>query len=273
MTFSKQISIGFKGYFKALELLFSKGFILYMLVPFFLSILIFTVGMSQVIDLAVVGRESLIDWINLGSAEFWGAKFLQGTLNVFVTGLIYVLFFITFAFLGGYIMIILMSPLFSIISEKTEFVLTEGKFEYPFNFKQFLKDILRGITIAIRNLSLEMGILFLVFIVGLILSFISWIGVIFMFFISAYFFGFSYMDYSNEREKRSIKESVKFIRKYKWLAIVNGSIFALVLFIPYVGIIISAFVSVISVIAATVSVIEIRKYETPVDSDVFNIID
>jgi CysZ protein len=82
-----------------------------------------------------------------------------------------------------------------------------------------------------------------------------------MFFVSSYFYGFSYLDYSNERYKRNIKESVQFMRKYKWVAIVNGSFFAVILFIPYIGSALSAFISVLSVIAATVSMVEIRKIE------------
>ncbi len=261
MTFGKQLSIGFKGYFKATELLFSKGFIKYMIFPLLLNILIFWFGMSQIVDLSVTARHAFINWIDLGNAEFWGAEYLRGALSGIITALIYVLFFISFAYLGGYIIIMLLSPLFSIISEKTEKFVSGQDIDYPFEFKQFIRDILRGLGIAIRNVLFETGIMILVFIAGLIFSLISWVGVLFMFFVSSYFYGFSYMDYSNERYRRNIKESVAFMRKYKWVAVVNGSLFALVLFIPYVGVALSAFVAVVSVIAGTVSMLEIKKIE------------
>lgn len=270
MGFWRQIGIGFKGYFKALDLLFSKGFFKYMFFPLIINILLFWIGMSQVIELAKFARDSFMEWINLGGAEFWGSGVLRGLLSGIITTLIYVLFFISFIYLGGYIIVIILSPLFSIISEKAEHVLTDNAYDYPFEFKQFFKDVFRGIGIAIRNLALETGIMILVFIVGLILSFISWIGVIFTFFITSYFFGFSYMDYSNERYKRSLKESVKFMRKYKWVAIVNGSLFAMVLFIPYIGVALSAFVAVLSVIAGTASMVEIKKKEDAEIDKIFN---
>ena len=270
MGFWRQLGIGFKGYFKALGLIFTWKFMRYMFFPLLLNILIFWIGMSQVVDLAVIARDSFIEWINLSNAEFWGSGFLRGLLTGIITTLVYVIFFISFVYLGGYIIVIILSPLFSIISEKTEHVLTNDAFEYPFELKQFMKDVFRGIGIAIRNLALETAVMILVFLVGLLLSFISWIGVIFMFFITSYFFGFSYMDYSNERYKRSLKESVKFMRKYKWVAVVNGSLFALVLFIPYIGVALSAFVAVLSVIAATASMIEIKKHEDKEIDKIFN---
>lgn len=261
MKASKQISIGFKGYFKALDLLFSKGFMKFMIFPLLLNIAIFTLGLTQLDELAKPLRDNFINYVNIEDATFWGASFLQGTLSGIITILVYVLFFIAFAIFGGYLIIIILSPLFSIISEKTERVLSNDDLDYPFVLKEFIGDIFRGVGIALRNVLFELGILILVFIFGLILSFISWIGAIFMFLISAYFFGFSYMDYTNERDRLSIKESVVFMRKYKWVAIINGSLFALVLFIPYIGIALSAFVAIISVIAGTVSMFEIKKIE------------
>jgi len=261
MNTGKQISIGFKGYFKSLELLFSKGYMKFMFFPLLLNIVIFWVGMSQIMDLAVIARESFISWIDIANADFWGASFIKGALSGVITAIVYVMFFLTYALLGGYVIIIILSPLFSIISEKTERLLTDGEIDYPFNLNIFFKDIVRGIGIALRNVIIELGILVIVFVLGLIFSFISWIGVIFMFFISAYFYGFSYMDYTNERNRLTVKESVSFMRKYKWVAIINGSLFALVLFIPYIGVALSAFIAVISVIAGTVSMLEINKFE------------
>ncbi len=270
MRFSKQVAIGFKGYFKAIGLLFSKGFIKYMIFPLLFNILIFGLGLSLVKDAADWASEAFINWINIREGSFFGSGALKWLSSGLVEVVIYILFLVSFVFFGGFIIIIIMSPLFSIISEKTEYVLSEGGIDYPFEFKQFIIDIFRGIGIAVRNMAFELGIMILVFMAGIILSFISWIGVIFMFFVSAYFYGFSYMDYTNERHKRKLKDSVQFMRKYKWVAIVNGSLFAFVLFIPWLGVALSAFVAVISVIAGTVSMIEIKKVEDAQIDEMFN---
>ncbi|MCF6364622.1 MAG: EI24 domain-containing protein [Bacteroidales bacterium] len=270
MIFRKQVAIGFKGYFKAIELLFSKGFIKYMIFPLLLNVLFFWLGISFVKDAADWASDAFVNWINIGEGNFWGAGALKWLSSGLIEIIIYSLFFITFVYFGGFVIIIILSPLFSIISEKTEYVLSEGGIDYPFELKQFIIDVFRGIGIAIRNVLLETGIMILIFIAGIILSFISWLGVIFMFFVSSYFYGFSYMDYTNERHKRKLKDSVKHIRKYKWVAIVNGSLFAFVLFIPWLGTALSAFIAVISVIAGTVSMLEIKKIEDIEIDKMFN---
>ncbi|NPA67518.1 MAG: hypothetical protein GXO50_02805 [Chlorobi bacterium] len=263
MTFAKQISLGVKAHFKAIELLLSKGFIKYMIFPLLLNVLIFWLGINQIADLAAQARQSFSDWIMLNDANFWGAEYLKDALSGVITVIIYVLFFAGFVYLGAYIVIILLSPLFSVISQKTEKVLTGQSLDYPFEPARFFKDILRGAGIALRNLLLEAIIMFAVFVTGLIFPPLSWLTVIFMFLVSAYFYGFSYMDYSNERYRRSIKESITFMRAHKWLAVINGTLFAIVLLIPYIGVALSAFAAVVSVIAGTVSMVEINKTENP----------
>ncbi len=260
MKTGKQISIGLKGYSKAWNLIFKRGFAKYLLFPLILNIVIFWIGTDYISDLAVTARDALKEWMDIHEGDFWGAKFLNSFVSGLVTVLMYVMFFIVFVYTGGYIIIILLSPVFSIISEKTEHLISHNKNNYPFELKQFLKDIIRGITLAIRNMLYETFIMIVVFIISFI-PVIGWLGPIFMFFISAYFFGFSYMDLTNERKRRSIRESVRFIRKYKWVAITNGAVFSIALVIPYCGVAVSAFIAVISIIAGTVSMIEIHKYE------------
>lgn len=60
--------------------------------------------------------------------------------------LILVLFYFS---LFKYLFLIVGSPLFAYLSEKTESII-EGK-DYPFNLKQLLMDVLRGVKLALRN--------------------------------------------------------------------------------------------------------------------------
>ena len=258
MTVSQQIKIGLKGYSKAWELIFKRGFAKFLLFPLALNIIIFWLGTSYIFDLAEVSRDFLIDKIALQGADFWGAGFLRGTVSGLISALMYAMFFIIFVYTGGYIIVIILSPVFSVISEKTEKLLIESKVDYPFDLKQLLRDVLRGITLAVRNILIETLIMLLVFIISFI-PVIGWFGAFFMFFVSAFFFGFSYMDYTNERHKRSVKESVRYIRRYKWVAITNGGIFSVALIVPYCGVAISAFVAILSVIAGTVSMLELKQ--------------
>lgn len=259
MKTGKQISIGFFGYKKALNLIFKRGYAKYLLLPLAINMVLFFVGWGTIGELSNTGAEHFKMWIGMEDADFWGADFLSGALDGFIWLLVKLMFFVIFVYYGGFIIMIILSPIFSIISEKTERELA-GEKDYPFNLKQFIKDIFRGIGIALRNLMIETLFLILVFILSFI-PVIGWLAAIFMFFVSSYFYGFSYMDYTNERHTRPLKASVKYIRKYKWVAITNGAVFSLSLLIPYCGMMISPFVAVVAVIAGTVSMIEIERTE------------
>ena len=132
--------------------------------------------------------------------------------------------------------------------------------DYPFELRQLIRDIIRGIFIAIRNLSIELVLTILIFILSFI-PIIGWTFSILLFFISAYFYGFSFLDYAIERKRLNIKESVQFMRNNKGIVVANGFVFSLCLIIPFFGILFSSFAAIISVIAGTLAVNEIWEKE------------
>lgn len=131
-----------------------------------------------------------------------------------------------------YLVVIILSPLLAHLSEKTERILTGNK--YPFDPKQFMNDVRRGIRIAIRNLIWQYFFFLLIFLV----SFLGWkdpeSAPIFylIFVISFYYYGFSFLDYVNERRKLNIDESVLFVRQHRGLAISLGFIYSLMILVP-----------------------------------------
>lgn len=266
MTVRRQIKIGLRGYSKAWNLIFKREFAKFLLFPLLLNVVILWFGTSYIFDLAEFSSNFLIDKIALQGADFWGAELLRGAVAGVVSVFMYILFFIIFLYVGGNIIITILSPLFSIVSEKTENYLTiGGNIDSPFDLKQVLQDMARGIMLSIRNLLFETFIILIIFIISFI-PVIGWIvgffGAFFMFFVSSYFFGFSYMDFANERQQRNVKESLRYIKKYKWVAITNGSFFVIALTIPYCGIALSAFVAILSAMAGTVSMLELNRYES-----------
>lgn len=146
-----------------------------------------------------------------------------------------------------------MSPVMALLSERADEIITGKK--YKFNFSQFLHDILRGISIAIRNMLIELSIILFCFILVWI-PIIGWLSPVFLLIVSYYFYGFSMIDYTSERRKLNVTESVAYIRKNKGLAIGNGFVFALVFAFPIIGAIV---VAVLAPIAATIAVLEIEK--------------
>lgn len=132
-----------------------------------------------------------------------------------------------------YIVLILLSPVMAFLSERTEEIITGNS--YPFVLKQFIKDIWRGIIVATRNFVLEMSMTIVLLLIGLFLPIVSPFVSILLFFIGAYFYGFSTFDYINERKHRGIKESVRYLRTNKGAVIGNGSMLSLFMLIPIIG--------------------------------------
>jgi CysZ protein len=158
--------------------------------------------------------------------------------------LILILFYFSFF---KYLFLIIGSPVFAYLSEKTESII-EGR-ELPFSFVQLLNDVYRGIRLALRNTLWQA-----VFTISiLLLSFVpvaGWVSPVIMLFVECYYYGFSMLDYSCERHKLSPSESIEFIGKHKGLAIGNGMVFFLMHIVPVVGWILAP---AYAVVAATMS--------------------
>ncbi len=120
----------------------------------------------------------------------------------------------------------------------------------PFNLSQLFEDILRGIMIALRNVVRQTGYLSLLILLSFI-PFVGWVTPVFVLLIESYYYGFSMLDYSCERHKMKISESIYFISNRRGLAIGNGIMFYLMHLVPILGWI---FAPAYAVIAATLSI-------------------
>lgn len=173
-------------------------------------------------------------------------KFLATILQI----LLWLIIAIIYLFTYQYITLALMSPFFAYLSEKTEEILTGTTF--PFELKQFLKDIWRGIKVMFISTfkqTIYTGIIqfsIAIPILNLITPFLVLI-------IQMYYLGYSIFDYYNERHLLSVKEGGKYIYKQKGLAIGVGAGFYLLMLIPVIGFLIApAYAS----IAGTIAIIE-----------------
>jgi CysZ protein len=192
-------------------------------------------------------KSGVSDWMEKMQNGFLSFLLIFGQL---ILNLIFLLFYFS---LFKYLFLIIGSPLFAYLSEKTE-AMIEGK-EYPFNFKQLLKDIVRGVRLALRNMLWQtvytLSILVLSFI-----PVIGWVTPLLALLIECYYLGFSMLDYSCERNKLSTSQSITFIGRHKGLAIGNGIIFYLMHIVPVIG---WLFAPSYAVIAATLSLYKTKN--------------
>ena len=164
--------------------------------------------------------------------------------------LVLVLFYFS---LFKYLFLIIGSPVFAYLSEKTTSII-EGR-EFPFNFSQLMKDAWRGTKLAIRNTLWQTVYVVLLLFLSFI-PLIGWITPLIALFIECYYYGFSMMDYSCERNKLSPVASIHFISRHKGLAIGNGLVFYLMHGVILVGWILAP---AYAVIAATLSLHRIKN--------------
>jgi CysZ protein len=243
----KELVISIESYFKAHRFIKKHRLWKWILIPGLFYMIMFLAGMYvfwQSSDAAVTyltGKLGLDKWVHRQSSGILSFFFVMGELMV---RLVFIFFYFS---LFKYLFLIIGSPVFAYLSEKTE-AMIEGR-DFPFSFVQLLNDVYRGIRLALRNTLWQTVFTLSI----LILSFFpvaGWVAPVIMLFIECYYYGFSMLDYSCERHHLSPSESIEFITKHKGLAIGNGMIFYLMHLIPFAGWLLAP---AYAVIAATIS--------------------
>ena len=227
-NFFKEFGRGVKSYGLAFKMLFASRFAWFMVFPILAWLLFFLLGGWLV---AWFGNP-VEEWIRQGITDWVGhISWLQnaGAFVAFVFKLLLRIgYFLLFVSVGGYLVLIVLSPVFSWLSERTETALT-GK-DYPFRLGRFLREMLRGILIALRNTFFQLLVSFILMLV----SFIPLVGLVspFLLFLSSAYF---YMGI--------------------------GLPFAAALLLPWGQFLVCGFVSLASVMAATVGICEGERRE------------
>ena len=144
----KDFKIGLNAYLKAIPFVLKNGFWMYFIIPIIIFIFIYYLGFY------------FKDMQQLYKAPD-DAGFFKSIYYFFISGIFLLLSF-TFLNFIRYIIIILISPLLSIVSERTERILTGNK--YTYSLSQLIKDVKRALNLIIRNIVWEMSLVVLVLI-------------------------------------------------------------------------------------------------------------
>ncbi|MEY3398755.1 MAG: hypothetical protein RL220_1349, partial [Bacteroidota bacterium] len=203
-------SIGIRAWMDSWKFISRHGLWHYFLYPFIIGLLWYMGMFAFIVE--------VLDylWINIApKVEFShipGDTFSQRTLEVLsniakyaMAVVVGILLFITAHKLSKYIILIAMSPVMSLLSERVNDIL-DGK-PQPFSLAKLLKDIVRGTALALRNMFLELIIVWGIGLADILLTMtVPPLGVILAiltpvatFIAGAYFFGFSALDYTCER--------------------------------------------------------------------------
>lgn len=243
----KEIIIAIQSYIEAHRFIIKHRLWKWILIPGLIYALLFCTGIYLFWISSDIAIEQLLTITGLGkmlvAMESGWLKFLFIFGQVILKLVLMLLYFSLFK----YLFLIIGSPLFAYLSEKTEAIM-EGK-DFPFSFMQLLKDIVRGIKLALRN-TLWQTIYTITILLLSLIPVLGWFTPFFALLIECYYLGFSMLDYSCERNKLSTTQSLAFISKHKGLAIGNGIVFYMMHLVIIVGWILAPSYAVI---AATIS--------------------
>lgn len=225
---------GFSAFFKGVKFSISKLSI-WFIVPIIIWLVLvigFAIEISDwLIPLLYEIIES-VSGVNL-AAQNTDSGWIDILKTGFRWGLIIVIKILVWYLLGRYmkyLILIILSPLFAYVSEKTEEIITSNK--YPFSIFQFMKDVMRGAGMAIRNMILETGIIIIAGIISFVLPVISPLILVVLFFVNSYFMAFNFFDYVAERKRMDIGHSIRYMRENKMTLLGFGVAYNIVSWIP-----------------------------------------
>ena len=240
--------IAIQSYFEAHRFIIKHRLWKWIIIPGIIYALLFGVSMYFFGKSATAVIDYLTNATGLGN---WIKKFENSWLGFFFTfaGVILWLILMLFYFsLFKYIWLIVGSPVFSYLSEKTESII-EGK-EFPFNFKQIIKDCWRGTKLALRNTLWQT-----IYLIGLLLltlvPLFGWITPLIALFVECYYYGFSMLDYGLAKNDFTVQNSIFYSSRHKGLSIGYGIVF-------YLMHVVIIFAPAFAIIASSLSVIKVK---------------
>lgn len=245
---------GVTSYVKAAEHVSKNKMWVYIFLPGIITVVVgiaifsFAYGLSDNIGQLIVG---LWKW------EF-AKGLVSGVANVF-GGL--VLLAVGLLIFKQLVMVIT-APFLSVLSEKVERQLKGNYAEVGWSFSRILREILRGLAIALRNIFRELALTIVLLLLGLI-PILTPITSVLIFILQSYYAGFGNLDFALERHL-GYKDSIRFVRAHRGLAVGNGMVFLLLL-LTFIGFLVAM---PLGTVAATIETVkrldEVRKAESSV---------
>ena len=248
----KGFVIGFRAYFEAYQILSRLRLWKYFAIPVVLSVIIFLI----IGILSYFLSEDIGNYIaNFWFSTFWpwdhGKNTIHNISNFLGALIVIVVGFIAFKHLIMALSAPFIGPISNIIEENLTGMVSQRE------NSSSLQLLSRGLRIALRNFIRELLLTLPILCFGLI-PVIGLLSPILLFLLQSYFAGFGNMDPTLERHL-SYKESILFVKKNKGLAIGNGVVFILFLFIPFFGVLL---VLPFSVTAATIATLKLIHKES-----------
>lgn len=229
MTFFKEFFITIRAYYQTLDFIGAHRLWGFFIIPALLNLFIFIgIGiLAYYYSGEVINYFTELFKINTDTTINTVAQFFLAFLIRIIVVFIYLKIY-------RYTILILMAPVLAIMAQKLHSI-TYGKHQ-SFKAKKLIADTLRGIGIAVNNMMRELLLTAVILIFAVIIPIISPFAPLLIFAIESYYYGFSMIDYFNELENLSAKQSRQMIWSHRALALGNGAMFNILLLIPVIGV-------------------------------------
>ena len=216
----KSILDGIASYGKAITLVNRLGLWGYVLAPGLVSILVAVGLFGAAWGLSDNIGDALLRLMPSLADKSWADQAARIASAVVILALGLVVF--------KQLVMALAAPIMSPLSEKVErYLAGDAYFVMRFSAGQMIADMIRGLRIALRNVARELIFTMLLLLLGLI-PVIGLAAPVLIFIVQAYYAGFGNMDYTLERHFK-VRDSVRFVRRHRGVAIGNGVVFLLLL--------------------------------------------
>lgn len=182
-------------------------------------------------------------------SKYWKWDFGKSVVTSLSTWIAGFVILVLGVILFKHILMALSAPFMSPVSEKVEAHLTQKPIVKQSS--SFVNQLIRSIKINSSSLLKELIIVLPLMLLSLI-PVIGLIGVVLIFYFQSYFAGAGNMDVTLERHL-DYTQSKKFVKKHKGIAFGNGLIFTLMLFIPFIGVMLTL---PIATVASTIDTVK-----------------
>ena len=218
----KEIFIAFQSWQDASNFIRQRRLFRRLIIPGIFYTLLFLAGLyfffqSSNNVVSWLSRQLHIEnWLQKERSEWLSFFFLMSAMMLRLT---LTLFYFS---LFKYLMLIIGSPLFAYLSERTE-AAVEGK-TFKLDFQSIKKDAWRNVKLTLRNAGWQ-TVYFVALVLLSLVPLVGWIVPLVCLLMECYYFGFSMLDYSLARNGFTEGQSILFLGKHKGFAIGNGIIF------------------------------------------------
>lgn len=223
----KELFRGLHSYIRAHRVISEHKLWTYVVIPGVMSV-------CYILLLIFLGRLYFTE-ISAYITGHWIPTSIKGDITVTITTvLLWILLLLIGYITYKQMILIFFSPILSYLSELTETVVYNEPAP-EFCFKNLVRDIVRGLIINLRNLFLTLILMMIAWVMILIPGLGPPLSTSLMLLIQFFYDGSGLVDYTLERKRYSVRESIHFVKANRARVVGVGMGFMLILIIPLAG--------------------------------------